>query len=135
METEIVVRYAETDQMGIAHHSNYAIWYEASRSDFIRGLGISYSDCEKKGFMLPLISLECQFKKPAYYEDTLLIKAFIEKLTPVRLVIGYEIRKKGSDEVIATGKTGHVWTDLHLKPVNLKKNNNEIYQILESGTA
>lgn len=135
MDTRIIVRYAETDQMGIAHHSNYAIWYEAARSDFIKELGISYSDCEKKGFMLPLISLECHYMKPAYYEDELMIRAFIERLTPVRLIIGYEIRKNGSDEVIATGKTGHVWTDLNLKPVNLKKNNIEIYQILERGTA
>jgi len=54
-ETEIIVRYAETDRMGIVHHSNYPIWFEAARTDFIKNLGMSYSKIEERGFMLPLI--------------------------------------------------------------------------------
>ena len=133
METKIIVRYAETDQMGIAHHSNYAIWYEAARTDFIKLLGITYSECEKRGFMLPLISLTCNYKYPAYYEDELGIKAYIEKLTPVRLILGYEIRRNGNEMIIATGTTSHVWTDLNLKPINLMKKNIEIYNIMAKG--
>lgn len=133
MDTKIVVRYAETDQMGIAHHSNYAIWYEAARTEFIKNLGISYSDCEKRGLMLPLISLECHYKKPALYDEVLLISSFIDKLTPVRMSIKYEVRKEGSDEIIATGKTSHVWTDLSLRPINLKKKDPHVLEILEKG--
>ncbi len=133
MDTKIVVRYAETDQMGIAHHSNYAIWYEAARTEFIKNLGISYSDCEKRGLMLPLISLECQYKKPALYDEVLLISSFIDKLTPVRMSIKYEVRKEGSDEIIATGKTSHVWTDLSLRPINLKKKDPKVLEILQNG--
>ncbi|MCK5811968.1 MAG: acyl-CoA thioesterase [Clostridiales bacterium] len=133
METKITVRYAETDQMGIAHHSNYAIWFEAARTEFIKELGISYSDCEKRGLMLPLISLECQFKKPALYDEVLVILSKLDKLTPVRMVIKYEVRKEGFDEIIATGKTGHVWTDLSLRPINLKKKDSHVFLILQKG--
>ena len=59
----VEVRYAETDQMGIAHHSNYAIWFEVARTDFIKAAGISYTDVEKEGIITPLTSLECKYKK------------------------------------------------------------------------
>ena len=133
METRISVRYAETDQMKIAHHSNYAIWYEAARTEYIKELGIAYSECEKRGYMLPLISLECKYIKPAFYEDELIITAYMDKVTPVRMILAYEVRKEGFDEIIATGKTSHVWTDLNLKPINLKKNDIELYKMMTKG--
>ncbi len=135
MNTKITVRYAETDQMGIAHHSNYAVWFEAARTEFIKDLGISYSDCEKRGLMLPLISLECQYKKPALYDEVLVISSKFDKLTPVRMIIKYEVRKEGEEEIIATGKTGHVWTDLSLRPINLKKKDPHVFEILQNGIA
>ena len=58
----VEVRYAETDQMGIAHHSNYAVWFEVARTDFIKAAGISYTDVEKEGIITPLTSLECKYK-------------------------------------------------------------------------
>ena len=61
----IEVRYAETDQMGIAHHSNYAVWFEVARTDFIKAAGISYTDVEKEGIITPLTGLECKYKKAA----------------------------------------------------------------------
>lgn len=64
-ETQIVVRYAETDQMGIAHHSNYAVWFEQARTEFIRSLGITYGEMEKNGVMMPLTKLETVYKIPA----------------------------------------------------------------------
>lgn len=81
----VEVRYAETDQMGIAHHSNYAVWFEVARTDFIKAVGISYTDVEKEGIITPLTSLECKYKKAAFYEDQLQIHASLTKLSPVRL--------------------------------------------------
>lgn len=54
-KTPIKVRYAETDKMGIVHHSNYAVWYEAARGDFIEAMGMRYSDMEESGVMVPLV--------------------------------------------------------------------------------
>ena len=67
--TKVTVRYAETDRMGIVHHSNYPIWYEIARNDYIKMFGISYTDMENAGVMTPLLNLSCHFGIPALYED------------------------------------------------------------------
>lgn len=128
MSTEIIVRYAETDQMGIVHHSVYAVWFEAARTEFGKKIGMTYSECEKRGVMLPLIELECCFKKPAYYDDVVTIVAYVEKMTPVRLKVAYEVINKATNELLATGNTTHVWTNSERHPVNLKKAHPEIYK-------
>jgi len=127
-ETKLTVRYAETDQMGIAHHSNYAVWYELARTDFVRKNGMSYSEMESSGLALPLIGLTCKFILPAHYEDELIVKTKMGKLTPVRMVFEYEVYKDG--KLINTGSTEHVVTNSNLKPINLKKENPKIYEFL-----
>jgi acyl-CoA thioester hydrolase len=129
-ETEITVRYAETDQMGIVHHSNYPVWFEVGRTDFIRKMGVPYSKIEKDGALLPLISMKCNFKGHAEYEDNLLVRTRIKEYNGVRLLFYYEIVKKDSNEIITTGETEHAWTDKALKPVNLKKFRPELHKIL-----
>ncbi|MFO7611553.1 MAG: acyl-CoA thioesterase [Clostridia bacterium] len=125
-----MARYAETDQMGIVHHSVYAIWFEAARTEFIREAGISYSECEERGLMLPLVFLECNFEKPAYYEDVVSVEVSIEKMTPVRMTMKYKVTNKTTGEELAAGRTGHVWTNSKRQPVNLKKHDPEIYEII-----
>ena len=109
----VEVRYAETDQMGIAHHSNYAVWFEVARTDFIKAAGISYTDVEKEGIITPLTSLECKYKKAAFYEDQLQIYASLTKLSPVRLEFSYKVTRDG--DLIATGKTTHGMVTKDLK--------------------
>jgi acyl-CoA thioester hydrolase len=129
-KTEIVVRYAETDQMGIAHHSNYPIWYEAARTDFIKGTGISYSDLEKRGYMLPLLELKSCYKSPARYEDVLSITTKIKHISYTRVTFYYEVYNE-ENTLINYGETMHVWTDNKLKPVNMKKNAPDIYDLMQ----
>ena len=117
----VEVRYAETDQMGIAHHSNYAVWFE---------VGISYTDVEKEGIITPLTSLECKYKKAAFYEDQLQIHASLTKLSPVRLEFSYKVTRDG--DLIATGKTTHGMVTKDLKPINVKKEHPEIYRMFEN---
>jgi acyl-CoA thioester hydrolase len=129
--TELIARYAETDQMGIIHHSVYPVWFEAARTEFIKELGVSYSNCEKKGLRLPLIELKCKYIKPAYYEDVILVEASVTKATPVRLVISYTVRNKEDGNVLAMGYTTHVWTDTNRKPVNMKKKAPDILEMMK----
>lgn len=130
-ETYITVRYAETDQMGVVHHSNYAVWFEAGRTDYIRKLGLPYSKVEENGAMLPLLELKCRFMGFARYEDEIVIRTNIQEHTGTRLLFHYEVLKAGSDKVITEGETMHCWTDGKLKPVNLKKFRPEIYKLIE----
>ena len=128
--SKIEVRYAETDQMGIAHHSNYPIWFEVARTDFIKAAGISYTNVEKEGIILPLTSLECKYKKAAFYEDQLEIHAKLTKLTPVRVEFTYHVTR--GDDLIAVGKTGHGMVSKDLHPINVKKEYPDLYQMFSS---
>jgi acyl-CoA thioester hydrolase len=131
-EIKVEVRYAETDKMGITHHSVYPIWYESARTELIKAIGITYSDMEKEGIMLPLAELNCKYIMPSTYEDKLTIKTWISKLTPARIEFQYETYKNGIDKPIATGKTVHAWADSKtLKPMNFKKNFPELYEKIE----
>ncbi len=129
-ETRLVVRYAETDKMGIVHHSNYPIWFEMGRTDYIRKMGISYSEIEEMGLFLPLIELKCQYKGAARYEDRIIVRTWIKEATGVRLVFSYEVVKEGESHPITIGETVHVWTNDRLKPVNIKKHASGIYEII-----
>lgn len=127
-ETKITVRYAETDQMGIVHHSVYPIWYEAARTEAIKKIGMTYSSLEKNGIMTPLAELNCKYISPAQYEDVLTIKVEISKLTPARIVFNYQVFKEGEDKPINTGSTVHAWVGKDLKPINLKRQFPEIFE-------
>lgn len=128
-ETKITVRYAETDKMGIVHHSVYPIWYEMARTEAIKKIGMTYSALERNGIMTPLAELNCKYMIPAEYEDELIIKVDISKLTPARIVFEYQVFKVGNeDKPINTGSTVHAWVGKDLRPINLKKEYPEIFE-------
>lgn len=132
-ETRIVVRYAETDRMGIVHHSNYPIWYEVGRTDFCQEMGLPYSQMETQGIMTPLIEVNSRFIKPARYEDELILRTRLLLVDGVRLKFGYEIYKMGESKPMNTGSTLHLWVDAQsFKPINLKSLRPELYAQMRS---
>ncbi len=135
--TKITVRYAETDQMGIAHHSNYPIWYEAGRSDFIKLFGTSYSEMEKAGIMTPLLNLTCHFGLPALYDDELIIRTWCITMTAARIVFSYTVKrieKDGTETELGYGTTEHGFVDSKtLKPCNIRKRLPELYEKINAG--
>ncbi|MCX7843518.1 MAG: acyl-CoA thioesterase [Clostridia bacterium] len=131
-ETQLIVRYAETDQMGIVHHSHYPVWFEAGRTDFIRKLGLPYSKIEQMGYLLPLIELKCTYKGAARYEDQITVKTMVKELTNTRVAFSYEVYRNSEKDCITYGETYHVWTDRQLKPLNLKKHQPDVFKLLES---
>lgn len=131
VDVPLTVRYAETDRMGIVHHSNYPVWFEVGRTEFIRQNGISYSEVEKSGILLPLLELKCKFISSSTYEDKIIVRTSIKSYTKTRLNFYYEVFKETDmDSPIATGETVHVWTNCNLKPINLQKHNQAIYDII-----
>jgi acyl-CoA thioester hydrolase len=102
------VRYAETDQMGVVYHANYLVWFEVARTDLLRSLGATYRDLEEEdGVRLPVIEVECRYRRPARYDDVLEIRAEGRLLSPVRVEFTYSVTRAGSDEVVATGASRH----------------------------
>lgn len=130
-DTHLTVRYAETDRMGIVHHSNYAVWFEQGRTEFIVKCGISYSEIESKGILLPLIELKCKFINSSTYEDKIIVRTSIKSYSKTRLNFYYEVYKEQDmSKPITTGETIHVWTNRDLKPINLQKHFPELYHII-----
>ena len=125
------VRYAETDQMGIVHHSVYAIWYELARTDLSKKAGFPYSKMEEIGIMMPLVELNSKYISPAYYDDELIVTATVSKLTPARIVFSYEVYRKDQEKPISTGYTVHALVNKEMKPINTKKLFPEIYKAME----
>lgn len=103
-ETQIRVRYGETDQMGVVYHGNYANYCEVGRLDWLSALGISYKQMELDGVMLPVVSLWVKYKKPARYDDIIIIKTYLEKLPTASIDFNYEIMNQ-QKELLAVANT------------------------------
>jgi acyl-CoA thioester hydrolase len=115
-ETQIRVRYAETDKMGIVHHSNYLIWFELGRSEFCRSRGFSYREMEEKDEALMVVAeAYCRYKAPALYEDELIIRTRVEELRSRSMRFVYEIFRPSDETLLAEGETLHVVTDTRKK--------------------
>ena len=78
--TQVRVRYAETDQMGVVYHSNYFPYFESARAESIRELGFTYADMEKMGVIMPVVDVHCRYLRPALYDDLLSIKTTLKEL-------------------------------------------------------
>src|SRR5690554_240696 len=116
IDTKIRVRYKETDQMGVVHHSNYYIWFEVGRTEFIREAGLSYHDMEKKGIMLPVLETHCKYIHGAEYDDLLTVRTRMSKFKGVRLTMEYEVFRDVDGLLLAKGSTVHAITDINMKP-------------------
>lgn len=130
VDTKFRVRYKETDQMGIVHHTNYYTWFEAGRTEFMRELGLSYRQMEEKGFMLPLLETHCTYKRGARYDDLVIIRTRMTEFIRARITMEYQVIREEDQVLLAEGKTVHAITDSQLKPINIKKANPEIYNLL-----
>jgi acyl-CoA thioester hydrolase len=115
-ETKIRVRYAETDKMGIVHHSNYYVWFELGRSDLCRQKGFSYLEMEdNENTRLVVAESQCRYKSPAFYEDELTVVTRIGKMRSRSITFEYEVFRPSTSTLVATGVTLHIVTDTENK--------------------
>ena len=126
-ETHLTVRYAETDMMGIVHHSRYYPWFEVARTDFIKKIGMSYTEMEKMGIMLPLTETAAKYYYGLKYEDEVLVTCKMTKLTVARCEFTYEVYKLPEKKLMTVGTTGHGFVNREFVPINLKKLYPEIW--------
>jgi len=113
-ETNVRVRYAETDRMGLLHHANYIVYFELARTEMLRSKGVSYREVEDSGHFLVIIDLGCKFKKPAYYDDLLTIRTTVARVTHVKIVHEYQVFRTG--ELLAEGHSTLACVDREGKP-------------------
>ena len=119
--TRLRVRYAETDQMGVVYHANYLVWFEVARTDLLRVNGWTYREMEEAGVALPVIEVECRYRKPARYDDEMEIRTEGRVMSPVRMEFHYELRAVGSEDLVATARTAHASVGRDGRPCRLPR--------------
>ena len=119
-ETTIRVRYAETDQMGVVYHGNYFAWFEVGRVELCRQLGFEYKQMElEDDSYIVVADAHCRYKRPARFDDVLVIRTRVLSSQRRTVKFGYEITHQGSGELLATGDTMHVICDRWGRPKSL----------------
>jgi len=108
--TKIRVRYGETDKMGYVYYGNFAQYYEVGRTEFMREFGLTYNEIEKNGIMLPVLSLNINYLKPAHYDDLITVKTILEKIPAIRIEFKYEVYNQ-KNELLNIGNTTLVFVD------------------------
>jgi acyl-CoA thioester hydrolase len=125
--TEVRVRYAETDQMGIVYYANYLVWFEIGRVELLRALGLAYSQLEiDHQCILPVIEASCRYRSPARYDDEILIETRPSLLRASVIKFAYRILRKAPEgkgpTVLAEGETVHMVCDDQMKRKPLPAN-------------
>ncbi|MCA9730905.1 MAG: acyl-CoA thioesterase [Deferribacteres bacterium] len=120
-KTQVRVRFAETDQMGVVYHSNYFVWFEIGRTSLLREAGLPYTKLEESGILLPVVTAQCDFLKSAKYDDVLTIHTRMEEKPRARIRLDYRVTNE-KDEELATGFTIHSFIRRDGKPVRPPEN-------------
>ncbi|MDA1115230.1 MAG: thioesterase family protein [Bacteroidetes bacterium] len=91
------VRYGETDQMGVVHHGNYALYFEMARIEWLRELGVSYKAMEESGIALPVVNLTVNYRKPLFYDDELTVTTQLKGLPTATIKFEFEIQNQNKE--------------------------------------
>lgn len=116
-KTIVRVRYAETDQMGVVYHTNFLIWFEVGRTEYIRERGLSYRTMEEKGVYLPVLESHCRIVASARFEDAVEIRTWIDEMKTRKMTFAYEARR--GEEILARGTTVHVCLNERRRPIRI----------------
>jgi acyl-CoA thioester hydrolase len=116
---EIRVRYAETDQMGVAYYANYLVWFEIGRSEFCRKKGFRYADLEASGYKLVVTDVHCRYRNSARYDEIITVRTWLKEKNRRMITFGYRILRQNSDRIIAEGETRHLCLDSNGKPKSM----------------
>lgn len=113
--TQLTVRYAETDMMGVVYHGSYIPWLEVGRTQLLKELGLPYRQLEESGFRLPVLEVALKYLRPARYDDIVTIVTRLNERPLLRIRLEYEVRR--GEELLATGYSVHAFIDLQGRPV------------------
>jgi len=113
-ETQLRVRYAETDKMGYSYYGNYPTYYEVGRTEFLREIGLTYKSLEDDGYLLPIVSMSVKYLKPAVYDDLLTIRTYYKKIHSIKVEFDYEIYNQ-DNKLINTGTTLLAFVDINTR--------------------
>jgi acyl-CoA thioester hydrolase len=119
VDIDIRVRYAETDQMGVAYYANYLVWFEVGRSELCRKRGFRYADLEALGYKLLVTDVHCRYRNSVKYDETVIVRTWLKGMNKRMITYGYQILRKDREDVIAEGETRHICVDSNGKARSL----------------
>jgi len=132
-ETNVRVRYAETDQMGVVYYGNYFTWFEVGRVELCRQLGFEYKKMElEDDSYIVVAEASCRYKRPARFDDLLTIRTHVKETQRRTIRFGYEIVNSASGETIAIGETVHVICDRLGRPKSMPDKYRKYFPSAES---
>jgi acyl-CoA thioester hydrolase len=105
MRHEIRIIFGDTDQMGVVYYANYLRFFESARAAYWRELGKSYKDLVEAGVALPVVEAHCNYRRPAYYEDLLVVEIDVSELRGASMRFAYRVLR--GEELLAEGSTRH----------------------------
>lgn len=114
--TELKVRYAETDNMGVVYYANYLVWFEVARTEYLLAEGLDYRDVEKEGLFLAVAAAHCDYKAPGRFGDALVVEAWPSDVKNSSLKFHYRVLRREDGLLLAEGWTCHVFTDKNMRP-------------------
>jgi acyl-CoA thioester hydrolase len=123
-------KYYETDQMAVVHHSNYIRWFEEARVDFLEQIGLGYDKIEAAGVYSPVLGVTCEYKNTVRFNETVQIIAKLNSFNGIKMKIGYEVLGFETNQVKAVGESTHCFVNTDFRPVSLKKDYKDMYDIL-----
>ena len=128
MKNELIIRipYADTDQMGMVYYSNYLVYFERGRTEWLRAHGLTYRDLEAKGVYIPVIEASCKYISPARYDDEIKVITKVSDVGPASIEFSYEIFC--NDKLITTGKTRHPLVNNDFRPIRLPEEIRKIFK-------
>ena len=121
------INYYETDKMGVVHHSNYIRFLEEARCHWLEELVMPFEAFEKQGITIPVLGVNIEYKHHVTFGDTIVIHPYMKEYSGVRMVVGYDVTKEDTGELVMIGETKHCFTNKNLKPIHLKKANFEFH--------
>lgn len=125
------VSYGETDCMGVMYYAEYLHLFERARSEYIRACGVSYSEVEKKGLLLPVREVECRYRSPARYDDLVWIRIAIDEWRKASLKFVYEIYAEDKTRILAEGMTQHAVVSPQGRPVAIPGWFRELFPVIQ----
>ncbi|MGZ9583231.1 acyl-CoA thioesterase [Paenibacillus marinisediminis] len=144
----IRVRYQETDRMDVVFHGNYVTWFEVGRTEWIRALGIEYRELEAQGLLFPVTGLNVAYKRPAKYDDLVVIYTRLGSLAPIRMAFQSVVCRIDESQVeklhthgwvnqpvgemLVEGGTSHAWvSSANWRPVRIDREQPEVWSMLQ----
>lgn len=129
VEARVRVRYAETDQMGIAYHANYLVWMEVGRVEYFRASGHRYRDLEAAGVLLAVVEANCRYVSPALYDDEVIVQTTVAEATPRAVRFGYRLMSAERGLLLAEGSTKHVFCGRDRRAAKLPREFHAIFGV------